>query len=312
LAQLEKGVNAETFLLGCTPAVNLFERQADPIPITETDTEYRVVADTFNETSTEIYSIERVISSRPDSDEIIQYEPFYSFRHNYGGDTTQPTFWIANRRDSFRKDDKGTEVYLSLVDLGFRPTVPPTELLTLRVKCTNRDLPAKLPIVGVEGEFDMASGPMVRVRCRHRPTQTLRPEFRRGLQWRLISHLALNGLSIVEGREAFQELLKLYDFSDDPAVRRQIEGITSVSSKPHVARVTTENGIVMCTGMRVDMEFDEDQFVGGSAFLMAAVIERFLGLYSSTNSFSQLFARSRQRKGLLKQWPPRAGDQTLL
>jgi type VI secretion system protein ImpG len=122
----------------------------------------------------------------------------------------------------------------------------------------------------------------------------------------------LNGLSIVEGREAFQELLKLYDFSDDPAVRRQIEGITSVSSKPHVARVTTENGIVMCTGTRVDMEFDEDQFVGGSAFLMAAVIERFLGLYSATNSFSQLFARSRQRKGLLKQWPPRAGDQTLL
>jgi type VI secretion system protein ImpG len=310
--QLERSVNKETFLLGCTPAVNLFERHADSITVTETVTEYRVVADRYHETSTEVYSIESVISSRPDTEEIVQYEPFYSFRHSYVPKPRDAAFWIANRRDSFRKDDNGTEVYLALVDLGFRPTVPPAELLTLRVKCTNRDLPAKLPITGAVGEFEMTSGPMVRVRCRHRPTETVRPKYRRGLQWRLVSHLALNGLSIIEGREAFQELLKLYDFTDDPVIRRQIEGITSVTSSPHVARVTSDNGVVMCTGTRVEMEFDEDQFVGSSAFLMGGIIERFLALYSSVNSFSQLVAKSRQRKGLLKQWPPRPGEQILL
>jgi type VI secretion system protein ImpG len=42
------------------------------------------------------------------------------------------------------------------------------------------------------------------------------------------------------------------------------------------------------------------------------VLERFLGLYSSLNSFSQLVAISKQREEPLKRWPPRAGDQILL
>jgi type VI protein secretion system component VasA len=40
---------------------------------------------------------------------------------------------------------------------------------------------------------------------------------RRGAQWRLLSHLLLNPLSIVEGllaRGALQEILMLYDFMD--------------------------------------------------------------------------------------------------
>jgi type VI secretion system protein ImpG len=60
------------------------------------------------------------------------------------------------------------------------------------------------------------------------------------------------------------------------------------------------------------MEFDEDQFVGGGVFLFASVIERFLGEYVSLNSFSQLVARTRQRKDILKEWPPRAGQVILL
>jgi len=312
LIALERSVNADTFLLGCTPAVNLFERQAEPIRVTETDTEYRVVGDRYQQASIEIYSVDRVVSSRPDTEETVTYQPFYSHRHAYADDPAQTAFWLSNRRASLLKDDRGTEVYLSMVNLQFRPTDPPTDLLNLRVTCTNRDLPAKLPITGAEGEFEVASGPLLVVRCRFRPTETLRPAARRGLQWRLISHLSLNGMSIVSGPEAIQEILKLYDFSEDPVVARQIAGITGVQSKNRVARVTSENGIVMCLGTQVEMEFDEEQFVGTSAFLMASVLERFLALYSALNSFTQLTATTKQRKGILKQWPPRSGDQILV
>jgi len=65
-------------------------------------------------------------------------------------------------------------------------------------------------------------------------------------------------------------------------------------------------------GTRVEMEFDEDQFVGGGVYLFASVIERFLGEYVSLNTFSQLVARTRQRKEILKEWPPRAGQVILL
>ncbi|MCI0423931.1 MAG: type VI secretion system baseplate subunit TssF, partial [Acidobacteria bacterium] len=46
--------------------------------------------------------------------------------------------------------------------------------------------------------------------------------------------------------------------------------------------------------------------------LFASVLERFLGLYASVNSFSQLVARTQQREGVLKQWPARAGVQIVL
>jgi type VI secretion system protein ImpG len=60
------------------------------------------------------------------------------------------------------------------------------------------------------------------------------------------------------------------------------------------------------------MDFDEEQFVGSGVFLFASVIEAFLGLYVSLNSFSQLIARTKQRKEILKQWPPKAGQRILL
>jgi type VI secretion system protein ImpG len=60
------------------------------------------------------------------------------------------------------------------------------------------------------------------------------------------------------------------------------------------------------------MELDEDQFTGGGVYLFASVMEHFLGEYVSLNSFSQLVARTRQRKEVLKEWPPRAGQVILL
>jgi type VI secretion system protein ImpG len=65
-------------------------------------------------------------------------------------------------------------------------------------------------------------------------------------------------------------------------------------------------------GLRVELELDEEQFAGGGAYLFASVLEQFLGLYTSINSFSQLSARTRQRKAELREWPPRAGWKALL
>ncbi len=312
MAHLEQTVGAETFRLGCTPVVNLFEQCAEPIRLTHTKTEYQVVPDVYRQTTTEVYSVDRVVSTTPGREEVVEYEPFYSFRHAYHGEPGQ-AYWYSSRQPSTRQGDGGTEVYMSFADLGFRPALPAAETLTAHVTCTNRDLAGKLPMSGEFGELEMETGSMVRVRCLGRPTPTVRPPAGRSLQWRLISHLALNHLSIVEGgRAALQEILQLYDFSDSPVIRRQIGGMTGVTSRRQIAPVESEAGVVYCQGLGVEIEFDEEQYVGSGVFVLAAVLERFLGLYSALNSFSQLTARTRQRKGVLKQWAPRASDQILL
>ncbi len=65
-------------------------------------------------------------------------------------------------------------------------------------------------------------------------------------------------------------------------------------------------------GVEVELRIDEDAFPGGGAFLFASVLERFLGLYTSVNSFTQTLARSRQGDGMLMRWAPRAGETQLL
>ena len=309
LVALEQSVDADTFQLGCAPMVNLFERIAEPIRITQTKSEYLVIPDQHQQLSTEVYSVDRVVSANY-LDELQTYEPFYSLRHGTPEEAHRH-FWYAHRRPSFRKNDRGTDVYISLVDLDFNPAAPPVDMLSLRVTCTNRDQASRLKLPGEFGELEPEGAALVRARCLRKPTPTVRPPVRQGLQWRLISHLSLNHLSIVEkGREALQEILRLYDFSDDPAVRKQIAGISGVSSRSCVSRVTSATGVTFCRGTDVTLEFDEEQYVGAGVFLLACVLRSFLGLYSAVNSFSRLTART--KKGVLKQWPPLAGEQILL
>jgi type VI secretion system protein ImpG len=309
---LEQNVSGETFQLGCTPIINLYQRLAEPIRLSHTTTEYRVIPDIHRQSSTEVYSVDRVTSTAPYFETPRVYEPFYSLRHTSTNDSAA-AYWYASRRRSERKGDLGSEVYLTLVDLGFKPAQPPVETLTVHITSTNRDLAGELPFVGKFGELSVESRSLVRARCIVAPTKTLRPPLRRGLQWRLISHLALNYLSLVDdGGASLQEVLKLYDFTENSTILKQISGIVALSSEPHMRRIVSEHGIVFAQGLRVKIEFDEDCFIGTGAFLIAAVLERFLGLYTAMNSFTQLTARTRQRRGDLKLWPPRSGEQILL
>lgn len=315
LPQIEQAVSRDTFRLGCTPIVNLFDRCAEPIRVSHARTEYRVIADEHDQAGTEVFSVNRAVAVKPSTEETIEYEPFYSFRHRRAANGGN-AFWFAHRRPSHRKEG-GTEVYLSLVDLDFRPSWPASDTLTAWVTCTNRNRASELPYSGAWGELDVESAASVRVRMLRKPTESIRPPLRRGLQWRLISHLGLNYLSIVEdGLPALQEILRLYDFSDSDAgaeaIQHQIDGILRVSGGQRSACLASDKGIVFCTGIGVDIVFDEQQLAASEAFLFASVLERFFALYSSINSFSQLTAYSQQRKRELKRWPPRAGEQILL
>jgi type VI secretion system protein ImpG len=314
---LEKGVNAQTFRLNCTPVVNLFRRVAEPIRLTHTDSEYRVIPDVTRQATNEVFSIDSVSRSSAYDEKPIPYQPFYSLKHAVDREG-QRTFWYAHRRQSQVKDDIGTEVYLSLVDLDFHPARSEAETITVATTCTNRDLPARLPFGAAEGDFQLEGpGLFTSIRCLKKPTATIRPPLRQMMQWRLISHLSLNYLSLVEpsgeaGPEPLREILKLYDFTDSPATRRQIMGLSGISARRVFRSLPSPLGSSFVRGVEINLEFDEPQYVGSGAFLMASVLERFLGLYTSINSFVQVSASIRQREGLLKRWPPRAGEQIVL
>jgi len=304
-------VRQENFLIHTTPAINLFRRIAEPIWVEHTKTEYLVVPDARRSQGTEVYSVDAVSVSSEGREETLEFHPFYSVRHHLEGDEKgQMAFWRTERRPSGRKGDDGTDLYISFTDWALKSVDPGVETLMLNVTCTNRDLPGRLPFGDLEGDFEMElSAPVEKTLCLVKPTPTRRPALGGALQWRLISHLALNYLSITQGGEdALKELLKLYDFDDSPATRQQINGLVGLKS----AYVTRRIGQSFCRGMQVTLEFDEDKYVGSGLYLFASVLERFLSQYVSINSFTQLTAKTLQRKEPLHIWLPRNGNRILL
>jgi type VI secretion system protein ImpG len=309
---LRNGVTAETLRLGCTPVVNLFPHASEPIQLNQRKAEYVIIPDARRRTTTGIYSVEEVVATSPGSEDLLRFEPFHSFHH--GVERDRPTlYWAARRRPAGWRQDK-TDVFLSFLDLSSRTVFPESDAVTARLLCHNEDLPSRLPFGNPKGDFEMqGGGPVQKIVALSKPTEPIQPALGRPQLWRLISQLSLNYFSLAEGgATGLQELLRLHNFSESPAAEQQIRGITSVTGRPCHAGIDSEHGRAFARGQRVEIEFDEDQFAGSSVYLLASVLERFLGLYVSLNSFCILDARTRQRKDKLREWPPRSGWKALL
>jgi type VI secretion system protein ImpG len=157
--------------------------------------------------------------------------------------------------------------------------------------------------------------PVLSITCLGKPTLPVYPPLDGRTLWYLISSLSLNYLSLSGERgsvEALREILRLYSFSELPSIQQQVQGIREMKCRRVTRRLGRDPWRGFCQGTEVDLLFDEGYYVGSTPFLLGSVLNRFLPLYSSINSFTELKIRSVQREGVWKQWPPRAGYQDLI
>jgi len=175
-------------------------------------------------------------------------------------------------------------------------------------------LPGRLPFGNQASDFEIEGAtPMKRIVALIKPTQTQRPVLGKGALWRLVSHLSLNYLSLVEqGKEALKEILRLYDTGRSAYSQNVIQSILEVKSRRHFTRLVSEHGVSFARGLRIEIQLDEEQFAGGGAFLFGAVLDRFFGMAASLNSFTQLSITTPQRKEALHEWQPRSGRKILI
>jgi type VI secretion system protein ImpG len=320
--RLEQLTEPGMFRFGCTPVVNLFEQTAEPIPLTHQRTEYRITPAVSQPQGHEIFRIQQVtVAGTQGGDR--EYAPFYHTRHS--DDRKQPVaYWYASRRPSLVNDDRGTDLYLHLVDAGFNPhTARTDDTIVVRTLCTNRDLPTRLPRVGDEVKLELAfASPGATVRCIRNPTAPLRPGEARGRAWRLVSHLNLNHLPFTsdeQGLEALRGLLQLYIPSDPDAepqaaalARQAVEAIVGFQSKRSATWVGQGELAGMVRGLDIAIKLDEAKFVNQSGLLFASVLEQFFALSVTVNSFTRTTVKFKQSDTPLRRWPARCGERVLV
>lgn len=316
--ELERALNAETFALGCVPIVNLFPQRCEPVPVTHEDTEYRVVPDSRRPGGMEVWSIERVRETRPDGSSR-PWRPFYrlSEQSKLGLSDEPGGFFHLIRRPS-PAPLRGSEVFLAPFDPEFDANGGQSgTVLSIDALCTNRDMAAELPFGGGHPRMKLTEGmaTITRVSCITAPTAPLRLKARDQTFWRLISHLSLGHLTLVGGAEgavALKEALRLYDWRDTAETRAAIDGLVGVSSRPGAARVLGARAGAFCRGLDVTLEFEQRAWEVGGLYLLASVLDRFLALHATLNSFVRTSAVLRGRSGKVAGWPARAGARVLL
>ncbi len=313
LSRLPEGmpaISAANFLLHCTPVVNLFKHDGDPIRISQDRTEYRLRPSGPNSLHYEVYSIEKVSGHVQGSPKPRTYVPFFSFGHSLRT-AGEDTAWFRSRTEMSPLAD-ATDQYISFQGRPATPGTPPAETISLEVTCTNRQLPSKLKI----GDINVPTStmpPVAKFKNITKVSPTVPPPVGGDVYWRLLSHMALNYLSLTSV-ESFRTILQLYHFRalvdrpSEQALKQMLLGIKSVAAVP-ATRMFQGTPV---RGIATTVELDEENFAGeGEIYLFSSILNEFLAHYVTLNGFSQLSVKG-VRYGETHQWPPKIGRRTLL
>lgn len=316
-SMLDGRLTKANFQLFAVPAVNLVERRLDRVVVKPDQHEYEVIADHWHPLDYEIHTLVRVEGIGENQEDTQTYRPFYSnFDHDYVSETYYtvhrvPRTLREREMQQHPPEYRGSEAYISIVNGNQSPVSPKLEQLSISALCTNRHLPMLMQrgvrnqiTKEIEPDFDFRDiGTATNgVFCLIPPVKPRPPlmwvvkndqkEGEGVLVWRMLSHLSLNYLSIHDedgksAASAMKELLGIYFESNNAAVKKLVDSLESVvvDKDPVYERVDVPGPIAFARGIRVTLQFREEDSASAGTFLLASILERFLAKYVSINSF---------------------------
>ncbi len=302
--------------LFCTPIINLFSADADPIRVDHRRLEYMVRPNHDNQEHIELFSIDHVSGSQRGQSKRYDYPVFESFDHEIRSDSTdKQVFYSLRRRLSTLQS--GLDSYISFVHVDSQNTVPPTETISLELTCTNRKLSEVLRagdiIYPTADSVEFAS-----FRNITRVTNALQPPLRGGLHWQLISQMALHYRSLSR-LDSLRTLLACYDFraffdrQAERASQQMLEGIQSISTE---TRDRIIKGVPV-RALQTKLQLRESKFgakgIQGEStmFLFASVLNGFFSQYANINAHHELEVEGLDN-GEIYRWQIQSGQHFLL
>jgi len=295
----------------CVPLVNLYPQRIDPLSLDHTRYEYRLTGDIAQHSSCEIYSIEKLHAIRA-GEAPRELVPYFSMQ-NFHRIEELDYFYIIRREACRRAKIGGTEIYVSFLDAHFQMTDPADDVIGGTAICTNRRLPERLRVgdlMQIEG-----AAPLSEIRVLSKPTAHQSPPMIGSRPWLLVSQLALNHLSLSSGPHAIASLKEILHQHVGPSStlgHRVIDGIRALDTRPLVRWHGEPGKRGFVQGVEIDVTLEHHQFEDCSAVLFCSVLRHFFALYAAVNTIVQVRLFKPNHKGVLKAWPPLAGNQVLL
>ncbi|OXI67943.1 type VI secretion protein [Burkholderia sp. AU28863] len=327
-AQRLAAATADHVRLFCTPVINLFPDDAQPIETRAGCAHYAVKAlAQAGASRTAIWSIDTV---RHVSDSgASTLAPFRSLQHGTG--MRPGLFWTVLRDearrapkepvDSRTKEAETTPppapadtaeslrgVELALVDQDGRPADPGHRKLEIRLSCTQGDLSGMR-----ERELALPSGdPVGTISLLNRPTRSQPPAFRYGELWDLLSLLVPQATRLDKG--GLTQLRRLCARWAEDAVDagRRFDALVSLSTARVRCWLPGKPASAFVHGLEVRLVVDEQRFAAFSLSGFAHVMDRFFAPHVPVTSFVQVVLLSAATGALLRRGALRPGTQPLV
>jgi type VI secretion system protein ImpG len=334
-SRLAAAVQPNMFALYAAPAINLFEKTTDRVPVKSNFHEYHVVPDRSRYLDFEPHQILNVYAHYTGVQDKVPVRPLYSasMDRSAGGMVDNIFFTIRRlprrrtteeRRFGTNSDYTGTDMFVSIVEPDNVESRAVLVELSVRALCSNRHLTEHLPVGEGGADFRLLDDTALGLVCIGSPTPPREPVVSQlrtrneaahlgTVTWRLVNMLSMNHLGLVErgggkNAAALREILSMFADLVDNMTERKIRGIRSVDSRPIVRRVRERLGIGAARGLEVTVTLDEKAFEGSGAFLLGAILDRFFAEYSALNHFTQTVIVTTER-GEIMRWPTRMGSR---
>ncbi|PVZ68775.1 type VI secretion system baseplate subunit TssF [Pelagibaculum spongiae] len=309
-------INHQSLQLFCTPAVNLFEHDADPINLSGKQTEYKLQPSSRSPAHYEVFSVIQAQGwvgggQGRQRGKHRMYHAFESFHHEIDRSQQQTSLYYRMRvRQS--NQNTGFDHSVAFVREDEISQISHNETVSLQLLCSNRQLPLELAEGQINQPTDQSPN-FASFRNISKPTAPIRPALEGGLLWQLISNFSLNYLSLLS-KEALTSLLKIYDFkalSDRQSERiasKRLQGIAAINSK---STDLLMSGLPV-RGLHSTIQLSQSHFASeGDLYCFASILRHFFSLYASINSFHQLEVINLDNQESY-QWLPKTGVQPLI
>ena len=296
----DRRLKAEHVRLHCTPAVNLFEHDAEPTRAEHTWAEQRVIPSLRHPASIEGYDVTGVVSTEEGTGRRRTYA------RAFGLSSDAERSYDVLRRPGVTP---AADLYLLLASPDLDAGAPVAETLSVAMRCTNGALPYDVLQPGMVDRLAPSAPQVVAVANLDRPSLVVRPPLDRhpDLLWALLAHWSFSHGSVAT-TDALTGLLDLYDWADTEANRRRRRGIRDVRWAP---KEILRRGAVR-RGAEVTVQVTEGHFADeGDLALFGLVLSEFLSLYATVNAFVHLVVES-VPSGTRMTWEPDRGARPLV
>ncbi|MFT5220925.1 MAG: type VI secretion system protein ImpG [Planctomycetota bacterium] len=292
------------FTLHATPAINLFKHEAESFINDYRRSEYLLRPMRNQNEQYQIYTVDSVIGNNRKQAVKNDYTPMGSFDPDQN---TSPVYQTYNRST----DGSSAMTYISF-SYPKDHDLENKESVQVEITCSNGGHTVKLKVGDIcnrtSGTSELVSFANILT-----PSESQQPPSGQSILWRLLSHLAINYLSLAE-TDNLKSLLELYIFSghsgnkQELINRKRIDGIVDISVKACDRLI---DGVSL-RGQAIQVTVNATHYTSrGDMYLFGMLLDRVLGSFSSLNSFTE-FSLLDNATDEVYQWPIRAGDRPLI